>query len=58
MSNKIKCASCRYLWRLLPEPSSPYGECACVVRQQDLYGVKAEDVEDCKDYELEAERGC
>ncbi|MBP1309100.1 hypothetical protein JOD82_002120 [Paenibacillus sp. 1182] len=57
MSNKIKCASCCYLWRLLPEPSSLYGEYACTLKQQDLYGIKTEDVEDCKDYESEAERG-
>lgn len=48
----MKCKSCKYLWNMSPQPASPYGESACMKTEQDLWGFNAEDVEDCKDYEV------
>ncbi len=51
----MKCATCKYEWRYAADWTSPYGEWACMKTENDLYGTKPEDVEDCKDYEKNEE---
>lgn len=46
----MKCNSCRYLHFIFPCLSNPYSEYACIATQQDLYGTKPEDVENCEYY--------
>lgn len=47
----MKCETCAHFWFILPCNSSPYGEVACLIKEQDLWECNAEDVKDCNDFE-------
>lgn len=56
----MKCSSCANLWYIPKCQDAPYGEYACMANDdpQDLYGIIAEDVKDCKDYVDWREKTC
>ncbi|MFD1179644.1 hypothetical protein ACFQ3W_25555 [Paenibacillus puldeungensis] len=47
----MRCHDCKHYWWMLQSVDSPYGEAACMKRQQDLFGTAPEDVADCEDFE-------
>lgn len=49
--HSIKCISCKHDFMRVPSKGDPHGEYACMKRDMDLHGIKAEDVENCEDYE-------
>jgi hypothetical protein len=44
----ILCDTCRFLWSMMPDYTSPYGEYACTKLECDLYG---ENVTECEHFE-------
>ncbi|MFD1179503.1 hypothetical protein ACFQ3W_24845 [Paenibacillus puldeungensis] len=47
----MKCHDCKHYWWMLRSVDAPYGEAACMKRQQDLFDTAPEDVADCEDFE-------
>jgi hypothetical protein len=47
----MKCNTCRHEWIYFADSTSPYGEHACMKREEDLILYKPEEIEDCEDYE-------
>lgn len=46
----LRCNTCEHCYTSMPDLTSPYGECACLAKNEDLVGVNPKDVENCSDY--------